>query len=106
MDDSEIRALAQRIETETLLDAGLRSQVSGLLGEMVPGVDGTTEAIDTVEGALTVVDAAVPGGHWNCHLRHPDFRDSDEIIGAGRSPLLPHALLAAVLRVFAYRRRD
>lgn len=40
-----------------------------------------------------------PNGHWVCSLRKSTARDSDEVIGFGRGPTLPHSLLAALLRV-------
>ena len=70
--------------------------------------------IGSVEGALLVADEAYPNwavnihgqandrdGHWRCTLRENDSRDDDAVIGAGRSPILSQAILAALLRLSA-----
>ncbi|MHA3978307.1 hypothetical protein ACW9UR_11535 [Halovulum sp. GXIMD14794] len=117
MNQSELEELAPKVEAAPATDGDLRDEVITALKNVLPG--GTPTAINTVDGVLRIVDAAVPGwaihiegraqepdGHWHCQLRHSNFRDNDEFIGRGRGAVLEHALLAAVLRVYAYRLRD
>lgn len=117
MNQLELKELASKVEAAPMTDADLRDQMITALKNVLPA--GTPTATNTVDGVLRIVDAAVPGwsiqiegraqepdGHWHCQLRHSDFRDNDEFIGRGRGAVLEHALLAAVLRVYAYRLRN
>ena len=119
MTQAELSDLADEVEAAAgALDAHLAEQVSGWLKKLLPEPVDVGQALGSTDGVLAIVDAAVPGwhihlegrarmpnGHWSCQLRHADFRDNDEVIGFGRAPRLDHALLAAVLRIYAYRLR-
>ncbi len=79
----------------------------------------TAQGIGSTDGAMHVADAAYPNwvvhirgrandrnGHWRCTLREDDSRDNDAAMGAGRSPVLAQAILAAILRLSMILKKD
>ena len=72
--------------------------------------------VTSTDGLVALVNAALPGWHfsihgrarpgagrWTCSLRRSDVLDDDEIVGTGEAVTLSQAVLAAVLRVAAWR---
>lgn len=119
MNDNTLLALADRIEAALTIDEALASDVLRQIGafDAAHAADFTGPDLDSTDRLLMLVYDALPGwtvsvkgkawqpnGHWVCSLRKTSSRDSDEYIGVGRAPSLPHALLAAVLRVIGQRR--
>lgn len=118
---TNIRTLADEVENEEsgLTDALAARAISAIRKrhpDIVP--DGGTDGL-SVETLLHLADQLVPGwsillrgkahepdGHWSCTIRESMTRDSDEFIGRGSAPDLAAALLAAILRVVAYRSRS
>ena len=114
MHDKTLLELADRIEAALAIDDTLAAQVLDRVGRFdaarASGVEGrdldSTDRLmmlvcDTLPGWTVSVKGKAwqPNGHWVCSLRKTSSRDSDEYIGVGRAPTLPHALLAALLRV-------
>ena len=79
----------------------------------------TAQGIGSADGAMHVADEAYPNwvvhirgrandrnGHWRCTLREDDSRDNDAVMGAGRSPVLAQAILAAILRLGVMLKKD
>ena len=106
--------LADRIEAALTLEDALGQEVLTELGALAAGQakDLASGDLDSTDRILALVYEALPGwtvsvkgkawrpnGHWTCSLRKTSSRDSDEYLGLGRAPTLPHALLAALLRV-------
>ena len=116
----ELLELASKIEAATSLDMDLTaSVVRGLrvafpteaaAGHIPDGMDLSSDAI------IELVILALSGWHfnihgrarhspasWNCSLRRSDVLDDDEILGTGEARSLHQAVLAAVIRVAAWR---
>lgn len=115
MKDPELEILIDELETRadmTVADFdGVVHALAFLLPEKV-SKGATPQSIGTTDGAMVVADDAYPNwavrihgrandrdGHWHCTLRENDSLDNDAAIGAGRSPVLAQAILAAVLRL-------
>lgn len=116
MKDPELDILISSLETRSDLSVADFDAVIGalrfLLSDQVPPAVMTPLRIATTDGAMIVADEAYPNwvvhirgrandkdGHWHCTLRENDARDSDAVIGSGRSPVLGQAVLSAVLRL-------
>ena len=113
MKDPELDILINELETSREMSVadfdGVVHALAFLLPEAdIPGAD----RIGSTDHAILIADDAYPNwsihirgrandrdGHWHCTLRENDSRDSDAVIGAGRSPVLGQAILAAVLRL-------
>jgi hypothetical protein len=116
MKDPELDILINELESQTDLTMadydGIAHALNYLLPDSVSDEATAPQRISTTDGAMLVADDAYPNwavhihgrandrdGHWRCTLRESDIRDSDAAIGAGRSPVLSQAILAAVLRL-------
>lgn len=115
MEDPELDIIIEELETRSDLSAadfdGVAHALAYLLPDAVPK-DAAAQQISTTDGAMLVADKAYPNwtvhiqgqandrdGHWRCSLRESDSRDNDRAMGAGRSPVLAQAILAAVIRL-------
>lgn len=120
MKGGDLNELADRIETVVREDAAADDEVANALSVAFRNAAAarTTRSglLRSTDAALHAVDATVPGweisirgiarepdGHWTCTLRETSATDEDAVIGIGRSPALPCALIAALLRVGAVR---
>jgi hypothetical protein len=83
-------------------------------GEAAPVVRaGLVESTEAVLGHITGVlpgwavrlegTAIGPNGRWTCTLRRSGSRDDEEVIGIGRAPTPPLAMIAALIRVLIIR---
>jgi hypothetical protein len=116
MKDPEIDLLIQELETRRDMTVADFDGVLRALAYLLPGTmsaDVTEpKMIDTTDEAMLIADHAFPNwsvtlrgrandkdGHWRCTLRKSDGSDSDAVIGAGHSPVLGQAVLAAVMRL-------
>lgn len=122
MKDPELDILIEELETRGDMPAADFDGVLHALQFLLPGGVPEHVSVDrmlTTDGALIVADGAYPNwaiqihgrandkdGHWRCTLRENALRDSDEVMGVGRSPVLAQALLAAVLRLSMARKKD
>lgn len=112
MTNKNFLVLADKIEAALDVEEGLKTEILGAMHEMGMTGDIAQPDLDSTDDLLAIVNIVLPGwtvsvkgkawqpnGHWTCSLRKTSSRDSDEFIGVGRAPTLPHALLAALLRV-------
>lgn len=113
MKDPELDILIKELETARDMSIAEFDGVLHALAFLLPKVTlPTAESIATTDQAMLIADAAFPNwsvhirgrandrdGHWHCTLRENDSRDSDAVIGIGRSPVLGQAILAAVIRL-------
>lgn len=60
------------------------------------------EALPSWSVHVTGHSASV-AGRWTCTVRETGVRDDDELIGVGKAETLPHAILAALLKVVELR---
>lgn len=114
MNHAQMQDLADRIEDASALDVdlavaaleGLRTALPRARPDLRPGV------VESTDAALRLVALALPNwsislsgtarepdGRWACTLRPSGARDDEEVIGIGRAPTAPLALIAALLRV-------
>jgi hypothetical protein len=114
MNRDQIQPLADRIEGAASLELelavatleGLRAALPQAGPDLRPGV------VESTDAALHLVTRLVPDwsvalsgtahepdGRWKCTLRPSGARDDEEVIGIGRAPTPPLALIAALLRV-------
>lgn len=116
----ELLELASRVEAAGSLDMeltadALRGLRAAFPGEVVAGRLPDGMAISS-DGIVELVIGALPGWHfnihgrarhspgsWSCSLRRSDVLDDDEILGTGEARSLHQAVLAAVIRVAAWR---
>jgi len=123
MQNAELDILIEDLETNAHLSLaeydGIAYALAFLLPEAVPDEIMAPVQISTTDGAVHVADVAYPNwavhihgrandknGNWRCTLRESDMRDNDSVIGTGKSPVLSQAILAAVLRLAATRKKD
>jgi len=113
MKDPELDVLIKELETARDISIAEFDGVVHALAFLLPNVTlPAADSIATTDQAMLIADAAFPNwsvhirgrandsdGHWHCTLRENDSRDSDTVIGIGRSPVLGQAILAAVLRL-------
>ena len=116
MKDPELEILINELESKPHLSLaeydGIAHALAYLLPDAIPDEIIAPLHISTTDGAMHVADVSYPNwsvhihgrandkdGHWRCTLRETDARDSDKVIGSGRSPTLSQAILAAVLRL-------
>ncbi|MDU8945509.1 hypothetical protein [Ovoidimarina sediminis] len=114
MTRSNLLELADRIEAALKVEDALAGDILAAIAEVDAAVDaqGKLYNLDSTDQLLSLVHLVLPGwtvslkgkawqpnGHWVCSLRKTSSRDSDEFIGVGRAPTVPHALLGALLRV-------
>lgn len=122
MNRDELQALADRIEAASTPDLGISlATLKGLVaalpqGEAAPVVRaGLVDSTEAVLGLVTGVlpgwavrlegTAIAPNGRWTCTLRRSGSRDDEEVIGIGRAPTPPLAMIAALIRVLIIRSR-
>jgi hypothetical protein len=120
MGGTELTALAERIESGPEVDAGLTAdaieslkaafpEATQALRRDCPLLTSTDEALHVVHAIVPAWDISIKGvavephGHWRCSLRESSALDEDTVIGIGRAPSLPRALIAALLRIAAGR---
>lgn len=118
MKDQELQILIDDLEARSDLSPAEFDGVAHALAYVLPDAVGETKTlaqrIGTTDGAILIADHAYPNwsvhirgrandkdGHWRCSLREGDVRDNDAVMGAGRSPVLAQAILAAVFRLTA-----
>ena len=116
MKDPELEILINDLENKSPLSLaeydGIAHALSYLLPKAVSDEAIAPLHISTTDGAMHIADVAYPNwsvhihgrandkdGHWHCTLRESDVRDSDKVIGSGRSSALSQAILAAVMRL-------
>jgi hypothetical protein len=119
MKHDELHTLANRIEHTKGLDLdlafavlqGLQAASPAAAAELRPGVvESTDQALQLTARTLpnwSVVlegTAREPDGRWTCTLRPSGTSDDEEVIGIGRGPTAPLALLVALLHVVAQPR--
>lgn len=122
MTSHQLEELADKIEAATTLDQDLADTAAVVIGTFLrdAGKQETVRASDlqSTDAVIHLVDEAAPGwsirlkgrafepnGHWRCSLRSNEARDEDEFIGHAKGPDLSNTLLAALLRILAYRQR-
>ncbi|WGW06015.1 hypothetical protein [Tropicibacter oceani] len=116
VNDDELDLLLTLLETRrdpsvAELD-GVGHALAFLLGDRFDAVHGSADHLGSADAAIHIADKAYPNwvvtlhgrandrdGHWRCTLRETDAFDKDAVIGAGRSPVLAQAILAAVMRL-------
>lgn len=118
MQNQELQLLIETLEERSDLGPADFDGVAHALGFLLPEVPIDSQSlghpIDSADGAVLIADRAYPNwsihirgrandkdGHWRCTLREGDTRDNDAVVGAGRSPVLAQAILAAVMRLTA-----
>jgi hypothetical protein len=116
----EFLELASKIEAAGALDLDLRASALRGLRAALPTEAAAGHLPDDLDlssdAVVEVVIHALPGWHfnihgrarhspgsWSCSLRRSDVLDDDEILGTGEARSLHQAVLAAVLRVAAWR---
>ncbi len=119
MDGDRLNATAQAVESTGDVGSELRSNVVEAIRSAFPEparlLRPDSDLLNSTDAALHIVDALVPAweisikgvaleydGHWVCTLRETSSPDN-EMIGVGRAPSLPRALIAALLRIAALR---
>ncbi len=122
MKDQELQIMIDELEARGDMGPadfdGVAHALVYLLPEAVAETKNLGQTISSADGAILVVDHAYPNwtvhirgrandkdGHWRCTLREGDTRDNDAVMGAGRSPVLAQAILAAVFRLTANLKR-
>lgn len=120
MQEDGLKALAERVESADEAATALVTEVADALAAAFPRaasrVVPDAALLSSTDAALRVADRAIPGweislrgmalephGHWHCTLRETSASDDDAVIGFGKAPSLPHALIAALLRIAAMR---
>ncbi|MDJ1007591.1 MAG: hypothetical protein QNJ13_07165 [Paracoccaceae bacterium] len=118
MSDRTLFELADAIEAALSIDDDLARAALQAIAKidaphadafMGPDLDLTDRIMRLVYHALPGWTVSVkgkawePNGHWVCSLRKTSSRDSDEFIGVGRGPTLPHSLLAALFRAVGHQ---
>ncbi len=118
--DHELSALIERLESEPglpdaevdLIVARLDDAFSdrGIFAGAGRRACASSDALlDLVAEALPSWSLHITGhsasvaGRWTCTIREIGVRDDDELIGVGKAETLPHALLAALLKVVELR---
>lgn len=116
MKDPELDVLINELETNREMSVaeydGVVRALTFLLPNSVHPDHIAADRIGTTDQAILIADDAFPNwavhirgrandsdGHWRCTLRENENRDSDAAIGAGKSPVLAQAVLAALLRL-------
>lgn len=113
MDRRDLEALHARIGAARSLDEALLHDAARALCGVFPDAPTRPDALaEPTEAVLHLVDrclpgwavtlrgqATEPGGHWRCHLRRSTSRDDDAVIGKGRAPTVPLAVLMALVSV-------
>lgn len=119
MKDPELDILINNLESNREMSIADLDGVVHALGFLRPDVAlPTADHIRKTDQIILVADEAYPNwsihirgrandtdGHWRCTLRENDSRDSDAVIGSGRSPVLGQAVLAAVIRLAMAQKR-
>jgi len=118
MSDQTFYELADAIEAALAIDDDLARRAIGAVAKIdAAHVDAFVGSdLDSTDRILGLIYHVLPGwtvsvkgkawqpnGHWSCSLRQTTSRDSDEYVGIGRGPTLPHSLLAALFRVLGQR---
>jgi hypothetical protein len=117
MDRDELEALRARTGAASTLEAPLLHEVADAVRGVFPNAPAHPEALaEPTEAVLHLVDRCLPGwsitlkghatepdGHWRCSLRRSSGRDDDDVIGQGRAPTVPLAVLMALLSVACHR---
>lgn len=118
MRDSELDGLADAIEAALKIEDDLARRAMEAIAKVdAPHADAFMGSdLDSTDRILGLVYHVLPGwtvsvkgkawmpnGHWTCSLRKTSSSDSDEYVGVGRGPTLPHSLLAALFRVLAQK---
>ncbi|MFZ7091375.1 hypothetical protein [Primorskyibacter sp. 2E233] len=123
LNDQELDLLLNLLETRTDLSVaeldGVGHALAFLLKDRFDKRRGTPENLGNTQEAIHIADEAYPNwvislhgrandrdGHWRCSLRETDAFDEDSMIGAGRSPALAQAILAAVMRLAMMERNQ
>ena len=117
MNEQELNALKDRLESVETLDEALAGQVVAMLADEFKGAIGADEALaglmQSAESAVQVVGHVHAGwalslkGHasardnakWHCTLKESRGADDDQIVGIGNANTMRLALLAAVTHI-------
>lgn len=119
MQNPELDELIHELETRGDMSVadfdGVANALSFLLPNVFEGTGHLARNLGSADAALYIADVAFPNwavhirgrandkdGHWRCTIREDDTRDDDAVLGAGRSPVLGQAILAAILRLAAH----
>ena len=119
--DHGLSGLADQIEAAATVEASLADAIAKSAAPFLSAVGeaGGIRAADlgSTDYVLHLVDRVAPGwsihlrgvelepnGHWHCALRPSDTRDEDEVIAHATGPDLSNTVLAAMLRLLAYRK--
>jgi hypothetical protein len=114
---THLRELADRVaSSRTLVDAVAHDVAAAIVPHLGPGETLTAQALASTDHVLHLVDRASPGwsiqlrgvalepdGHWHCSIRPSEVRDEAEMMGIAKGPDLSNTVLAALLRLLAYR---
>lgn len=120
MEHGQLTELLEKIETAEQLDQELESAVLDGMNSAFPGKAVWTahqaKILEATDEVLRLVDIVLPNwsislkgfaneadGRWTCTLRETGVLDNDEMIGIGRAPNLPLAIIAALLKVTILR---
>ena len=122
MKAEQIHDLADRIEAASWPDAALGTAILDALKSTCPDQAGSitqdAHLLESTDAALHLVSQNVPDwsvtlqgfahepvSHWTCTIREGTVRDDDDLIGIGKAPTPPLALLSALLRIGVIRSR-
>jgi hypothetical protein len=117
MERDELETLRRRAGEARTLEAALLHEIAAAVRGVFPDAPAHPEALaEPTEAVLHLVDRCLPGwaimlkghatepdGHWRCTLRRHSARDDDAVIGQGRGPTVPLAVLTALLSVACQR---
>lgn len=112
----DLHRLIERLETEAGLPDAEVEAVGGVIERAFAdrGVfsDAKRRAMGSSDDLLRLMAEALPSwsihltghsasvaGRWTCTIRETGVRDDDELIGVGKAATLPHAILAALLKI-------
>jgi|GEM_PF-1928073 len=118
--DSTLNDLAARAEATAGSDEALFAAVAAVFGPALAASGDrravTARDLNSTDVVLHVIAHVLPGwsirlhgrafdpdGHWRCSLLPSEARDEAEVIGIAHGPDLSNVLMAALLRVLAYR---
>lgn len=122
MEQDQLTDLLAKVEAVERLDQELESAVLDGMTSAFPGKAvwsaHQTKTLEATDEVLRLINIVLPNwsislkgtadeadGRWTCTLRETGVLDNDEIIGIGRAPNLPLAIIAAMLKVTILQKR-
>ncbi len=121
MEHNQLKDLLEKIEKAETIDQELETAVLDGMNNAFPekavwkahqskSLEATDEVLRLLAILLPDWSISLKGfandedGRWTCTLRESGVLDDDEVIGIGRSPNLPLAIIAALLEVTILRK--